>query len=176
MRVVEKVMPIIKQSHVSYSIIILKKLQVQFGLLIFFLFRAVATIYGNSQDRGQIRVTAAGRRHSHVAMRDWSCICDLHHSNARFLTHWVSPGVKPSSSWILVKFVSTAPQMELPICSVNEKSIFAIEIITNLWVFYGCFHLTKCIQVMSCILEATLENHKWNFVWGSCVSHYNQIL
>ena len=33
-------------------------------------------------------------------------------SNARSLTHWEGPGIKPTFSWILVGFVSFAPQWE----------------------------------------------------------------
>ena len=33
-------------------------------------------------------------------------------SNAGSLTHWARPGIEPASSWILVSFVSTAPQQE----------------------------------------------------------------
>ena len=29
--------------------------------------------------------------------------------NARSLTHWAGPGIKPTSSWILVRFVTTEP-------------------------------------------------------------------
>ena len=36
------------------------------------------------------------------------------HSNVRFLTHWARPGIKPITSWFLVRFVSAAPQRELP--------------------------------------------------------------
>ena len=33
------------------------------------------------------------------------------HSSAGSLTHWVSPGIELTSSWILVGFVSTVPQL-----------------------------------------------------------------
>ena len=33
--------------------------------------------------------------------------------NAISLTHWARPGIKPTSSWILVGFVTTEPQREL---------------------------------------------------------------
>ena len=33
--------------------------------------------------------------------------------NSISLTHWVRPGLKPTSSWILIIFVSAAPQQEL---------------------------------------------------------------
>ena len=36
------------------------------------------------------------------------------HGNSRSLTHWARPGTEPTSSWILVRFVSTVPQWELP--------------------------------------------------------------
>ena len=35
------------------------------------------------------------------------------HSNARSITHWVRPGIKPESSWMLVRFISTEPWQEL---------------------------------------------------------------
>ena len=37
------------------------------------------------------------------------------HGNNRSLTHWARPGIKPASSWILVWFIFTAPQWELPV-------------------------------------------------------------
>ena len=55
--------------------------------------------YGGSQARVQIRAVAASLHHSH--------------SNAGSLTHWPRLGIVPSSSWILVGFVSTEPQWEL---------------------------------------------------------------
>ena len=36
------------------------------------------------------------------------------HGNTRSLTHWARPGIEPMSSRILVGFISTAPQWELP--------------------------------------------------------------
>ena len=61
-------------------------------LFIFLLFRAVPVTYGSSQARGQIRAAAASLHHSH--------------SNARSLTYWSRAGIKPISSWILVRFVT----------------------------------------------------------------------
>ena len=55
---------------------------------------------GGSQVRGPIGATAAGLYHSH--------------SNARSLTHRVRPGLELVSSWILVGFVTTELQQELP--------------------------------------------------------------
>ena len=40
------------------------------------------------------------------------------HSNARSLTHWSRPGIKPTSSWILVGFVSAEPGQELLIHAI----------------------------------------------------------
>ena len=34
-------------------------------------------------------------------------------SNVGSLTHWARPGIKPATSWFLVRFVTTAPQQEL---------------------------------------------------------------
>ena len=50
-----------------------------------------------------------------TAMRDLTHICDLYHGSQQhwMLTHWARPGIDPSSSWILVGFISTVPQWEL---------------------------------------------------------------
>ena len=47
-----------------------------------------------------------------TAMWDLSRVCYLHHNshNARSLTHQARPGIEPSYSWIVVGFISTAPQ------------------------------------------------------------------
>ena len=65
-------------------------------LLLPLLFRTPPEPYGHSQSRGWIRAAAGG----------------LHHSigNATSLTHWASPGIKPESSRILVKFITTETQ------------------------------------------------------------------
>ena len=66
----------------------------------FFCFlRAAPAAYGSSQTRGQIRATAADHSHSY--------------SNAGSLTHWVRPAIKPTSSGILLGFLSTEPHGEL---------------------------------------------------------------
>ena len=36
------------------------------------------------------------------------------HGNTGSPTHWARPGVKPASSWILVRFISAEPQQEIP--------------------------------------------------------------
>jgi len=37
------------------------------------------------------------------------------HSNAVSLTHWARPGMELRTSWLLVGFIFTAPQQELPV-------------------------------------------------------------
>ena len=53
-----------------------------------------------------------------TAEQDPSCICDLQHThgNAGSLSHWMRPGIEPTSLWILVGFISTAPQQEFLAC------------------------------------------------------------
>ena len=69
------------------------------SFLFFCLFRVTPTAYGGSQANGRIWAIAVALRHNH--------------SNTRSLTHWVRPGIKPASSWILVRFVSTEPRQQL---------------------------------------------------------------
>ena len=65
--------------------------------------------YGSSQARGQIRATAAVLRHTHSNTRSKWCLQptpQLMATPARSLTHWVGSGIEPTSSWILVRFLT----------------------------------------------------------------------
>ena len=57
------------------------------------------------------------------------------HSNAKSLTHWAKPGIEPTSSWILVSFITAEPQQELPKNWFFNKVLTAIQwkniILTN---------------------------------------------
>ena len=60
-----------------------------------------------------------------TAVWDPSCVCRLYttaHSNTRSLTHWARPGIKPTSSWILVDFFYAMPQWEFPALSGSITS------------------------------------------------------
>ena len=85
----------------------------------FFLFKPTSTAYGNSQARSQIRAIAAGL-HLSYCNGIWaaSATYTTAQGNAGSPTHWVTPGIKPASLWILVGFISAAPQQELPHLSV----------------------------------------------------------
>ena len=75
------------------------------------LFRAAPEAYGSSQARGPIRATVAGLHHSSRQRRIqiMPVAYPTAYCNAGSPTHRVRPGVKPTSSWILVGFVSAAP-------------------------------------------------------------------
>ena len=50
-----------------------------------------------------------------AATWDLSLVCNLYHSSGQCqILNWVRPGIKPASSWILVGFLITEPQRELP--------------------------------------------------------------
>ena len=56
---------------------------------------------------------------------DLSFACDLHHSSLQcWILKPVKPEIEPESSWILVGFVSAAPQQEL---------LFLIFFPENIW-------------------------------------------
>ena len=52
-----------------------------------------------------------------TATWDLSHVCDLHHSHssAGSLTHWLRPGIEPTTSWFQVRFISAASPWELRI-------------------------------------------------------------
>jgi len=84
-------------------------------LFCFLLFSAIPEAYGGSQARGLIVIgaTAASHRHSHSQIQASSVTYTTAHGNTRSLTHWARPGIKPATSWFLVRFISAMPRQEL---------------------------------------------------------------
>ena len=68
----------------------------------------------SSQSRGRIGAAAPGLHNSHA--RSWAAseTYTTAHSNANSLTHWARPGIKPTSSWILIRFVVLWATMGTP--------------------------------------------------------------
>ena len=90
-------------------------LEFYFILVFFFFLQGCTHGIWSSQARGWIGAATVGLCHSHS--NPDPCLVfdiDIAHSNARSLTQWVRPGIEPASSWILVRFVTTEPQWDLP--------------------------------------------------------------
>ena len=83
----------------------------------FCLFRATSVAYGGSQSRGRIGAIAACLHHSHSNEGSKPRLRPTvtAHGNGGSLTHWVRPGIKPTSSWILVGFVNHWATMGIPV-------------------------------------------------------------
>ena len=84
-------------------------------LFYFYLFAFQARPNGiwKFQARGQTGATAASLHHSHGNMGWELCLQSTPQLMAMvdLQTHWVRPGIKPTSSWILVRFISSVPQL-----------------------------------------------------------------
>ena len=94
----------------------------------FCLFRAATpALYGGSQAKGQIGAVATALCHSHsnVRSKPHPVTYTTAHGNAGSLTQWARPGIKPASSWMLIRFISTEPWQEL--------SIFFLEWFSKGW-------------------------------------------
>ena len=74
-----------------------------------------------------------------IATTTWdpNYVCDLH-CNARSLTHWVRPGIKPATSWLLVGFVSTVPQWELLFCFLRNRCYIFHRSCTSFHSHHNC--------------------------------------
>ena len=92
-------------------------------LFLFFLFcffeggGSIPPAHGSSQARGQIRPTAAGLHHSHSNKGSEPRMQPIPQLMATLdpqPTHQARPGTEPTFLRILVRFISTAPQQELP--------------------------------------------------------------
>ena len=80
----------------------------------FLLFRATALAYGNSREGVKLELQLPAYTTA-TAMLDLSLSVTYTtaHGNTGSLTHWTRPGIKPTTSWFLVIFISAAPQQEL---------------------------------------------------------------
>ena len=86
--------------------------------------------YGISQARGQIRAAAADLHHSHSNTRSKPYLWPTPQLKAvpGSLTHWVRPEIEHVSSGIVVRFVITEPQQELPsYFFFNFKQFFSLN-------------------------------------------------
>ena len=117
-------------------------------LLLFFFF--FFFVFLGSQARGRIQAVAASLRHSQSNTRS-----KLHlkptptaHGKAECLTHWVRPGIKSPSSWMLVRFVSVESWWELPFVFVCvgvlgcTRGILRFPVQGSNW-SYSCWPITQ---------------------------------
>ena len=88
-------------------------------------FSAAPAAYGGSQARGWIRASAASLHHSH--------------SNSGSLTHCVRPGIKPSASWFLVRFISAAPRWEHHFLAYKLKIYMCMCVCIYIYFFFFFF-------------------------------------
>ena len=96
----------------------------------FFFFRATPAAHGNSQPRGQIRATADSLYHSHSNCRipAESVTYNTVRSRAGSLTYWARPGIEPTSSWILIEFLThwAPPGIALPSLTTLSKTVLRL--------------------------------------------------
>ena len=68
-----------------------------------------------------------------------SVIYTTGHGNVRSLTHWTRSGIKPTSSGILVKFISTEPQQELLQFFLDNSSLQWLSCLRLILFFFFFF-------------------------------------
>ena len=106
-----------------------------FFFFFFGLFRATPVACGSFQARGQIRAAAASLPHSHSNTGP-ELSCNRHYGNARSLTHWTRPGIDPTSSWMLVRFVIAELRWELP-----QEKFLEILWMGQKWLLWQILHV-----------------------------------
>ena len=77
--------------------------------------RAAPAACGSSQARGWISAAAAGlqAQAQQHQIRATSATYTTAHGNTGSLMHTARPGIRPTSLWIVVRFISIVPQREL---------------------------------------------------------------
>ena len=78
-----------------------------------FIFRAAGADYGKSQARGWFGAGITSLHHSHSNARSETCLQTTPQFMATLdpLTHGARTGIEPTSSWILVRFITAKPQL-----------------------------------------------------------------
>ena len=132
------------------------------------LFRAVPESYGSSQARRWVGAIAAGLHYCSQQRGIWaaSATCTTAHGNVGSLTHWLRPGIKPTSSWILVGFVSSEPWRELLsyylltaylIGALNNYPLIVSSIFQCRWCVYIYIYMYIYIYICICIYSRALK-------------------
>ena len=124
----------------------------------FLLFRATPAAYGRSQARGGIGGCQPTPQPQQRRIRALSATYTTAHGNAGSLTRWVRPGIKPTASLFIVRFVSAEPRRELLKVYNFNLEILSFKIVMTL-VHY--------------LLESSvLVENNWflTFVWTSLSS------
>ena len=85
--------------------------------------RAAPMAYGGSQANGPVGAEFASLHHSHSSLTS-SVTYTTAHSTARSLTHWARPGIKPTSSWMLVRFTNGLATMGTSKTPVNSYLLY----------------------------------------------------
>ena len=122
---------------------------------LFVLFKPTPTAYRDSQARGLIGAVAASLHQSHTTSAAYTTA----HSNIRSLIHWARPGIKPSTSWFIVGFVSTAPRWE------RRTFLFLVHIAK--WLISRKSRQTVLSPLLSYIIQ--LES-KWLCAFSSLIN------
>ena len=85
-----------------------------FSKNIYCLFRPAPMAHEGSQARGGIGAAVTGLNHGH--------------SNARSLTYWARPGIKPAWSWVLVRFVSAFHIVKILVLCLSYAHILRLAL------------------------------------------------
>ena len=119
------------------------------------------------------------------------------HNNARFLTHWVRPGIKPASSRMLITFISAEPWQEflldhiLRICLVCKKPPnylpkwlyhFALQAAMNKSLYWFTYspafgvisvlnfgHSNKCVVASHASFNSQFPDDIWCWAFFMCL-------
>ena len=108
-----------------------------FFFFFFIHFRAASVAHGGSQARWWIGAIAAGLHHRHSNTRSELHLQPTPQLNTWSLIHRARPGIEPTFPWMLVRFVSTEPQWELPyflFLSYFANSLNFSNIVINIFV------------------------------------------
>ena len=90
-----------------------------------FLFRTTPTGHGSSHARDRIGAIAAGLRHSNWGSEPCLQPTPELTGDTRSLTHRARPGIEPTTSWFLVRFISPALLQELPWLSLSIRAFLS---------------------------------------------------
>ena len=138
-----------------------------FFFCLFAFSRATPTAYGGSQARGLIGAHGCWPTPQPQQCQIWtlSATHTTTHGNAGSLTRWARPGIEPSTSWFLVRFVNHwattgTPYFAILVTMGKTRIAFFVKLFLHAWVWHPAlipWVSSLCLMIFSCQLFSFLN-------------------
>ena len=96
-----------------------------------------------------------------TAMPDLSLACNPHHSSQQqwSLTHWANMGIEPTSSWILIGFITTQTWWEFLGCGFVINGFYYVRVRSSIPTLVKSFYHERMLEFITCFFCIYWNDH-----------------